>query len=254
MSAADRNVAITLALCTHNHADRLGRTLDDLASLQHPECAWELLVIDNGSTDATSSLLAETGWRPPGVPVRVVGEDRLGLSNARNRALQEMAGEYIVFMDDDETPGPGWLRAYHEAIAAYRPDAIGGRIEVLFEGERPSWLGDELLGFLGQLDHGEARWLADRSTTIFGGNFGVQARRVRADRELRPGARAHGRPQQRRRGHGPLPASPRRRVLRPVGAGRRDPPSYRGEQAQAQLLPRSAFPSGADGGAAETRW
>jgi glycosyltransferase involved in cell wall biosynthesis len=105
--------------------------------------------------------------------VRVVHEEKLGLSNARNRAIREAAGEYIVFMDDDETPHPDWLRAYERLILTERPDALGGRIEVMFEdGERPPWLQDELLGFLGQLDHGHAACcLVDPATPIFGGNF-----------------------------------------------------------------------------------
>lgn len=163
---------ITVALCTHNHADRLARTLATLAQLRAPRQPWELLVIDNGSTDATSGLLTQQKWRPVEVEVRVVREDKLGLSNARNRALKEARGEYLVFMDDDETPDPDWLYAYELAMAAYRPDALGGRIEVFFEdGVRPAWLQDELLGFLGKLDHGEGRWLKGPSTPIFGGNF-----------------------------------------------------------------------------------
>lgn len=163
--------AITLALCTRNQAPRLQRSLGDLSRLDPPGCVWELLVVDNGSTDSTPELLAQSGWRPTGATVRVVREETLGLSNARNCALREAAGEYVVFMDDDETPDPGWLRAFRGAIEAYRPDALGGRIEVMFEGERPAWLQDELLGFLGKLDHGEARRLTEPSTPIFGGNF-----------------------------------------------------------------------------------
>ena len=99
-------------------------------------------------------------------------EEKLGLSNARNRALQEARGEYILFMDDDETPDPAWLATYEQAMREHQPDALGGRIEVFFEdGARPRWLQDELLGFLGKLDHGEARWLTERATPIFGGNF-----------------------------------------------------------------------------------
>lgn len=163
---------ITVALCTHNHADRLQRTLADLARLEPPASPWEFIVIDNASTDATPALLAADDWRPEGVDVRIVREEKLGLSNARNRALQEARGEYILFMDDDETPDPAWLASYEQAMREHRPDALGGRIEVYFEdGARPCWLQDELLGFLGKLDHGEARWLAERSTPIFGGNF-----------------------------------------------------------------------------------
>lgn len=163
---------ITVALCTHNHADRLVRTLADLHQLRAPDRPWEFLVIDNGSSDSTPALLAAEEWRPAGVEVRVVREEKLGLSNARNRALLEARGEYLLFMDDDETPDPEWLRAHEAAMAGHRPDALGGRIDVLFEdGARPGWLQDELLGFLGKLDHGPARWLTETSTPIYGGNF-----------------------------------------------------------------------------------
>jgi glucosyl-dolichyl phosphate glucuronosyltransferase len=166
---------ITVALCTHNHADRLARTLADLPRIHPPSHPWELIVVDNGCTDNTATLLADPAWRPAGVEIRIVREDKLGLSNARNRALTEARGEYLLFMDDDETPDPNWLAAYEAAMVEYQPDALGGRIDVLFEdGARPDWLQDELLGFLGKLDHGPARWLTEPGTPIFGGNFGFR--------------------------------------------------------------------------------
>ena len=57
---------ITVALCTHNHADRLVRSLADLAHLKSPRQPWEFLVIDNASSDATPQLLAAMDWRPAG--------------------------------------------------------------------------------------------------------------------------------------------------------------------------------------------
>lgn len=168
-------VLITVALCTHNHADRLPRTLADLGKLISPSRPWELVAVDNASTDETAALLADTSWWPPGVPVRIVREERLGLSNARNRALKEAKGKYLLFVDDDETPNLQWLTAYEHDMLAYAPDALGGRIDVLFEqGERPAWLHDELLGFLGHLNHGDGCWLTDPSTPFYGGNFAVR--------------------------------------------------------------------------------
>jgi len=174
MNTAD--IAYTVALCTHNHAPRLARTLRDLAGLIPPEQPWEFLVIDNASTDDTAAILADKSWRFPGPVVRMVREEKLGLSNARNRAVAEARGEYIIFIDDDETPDPEWLRAHENAIQSDHPDALGGRIEVMFEdGSRPPWLSDELLGFLGKLDHGgPKRQLTDPKTPIFGGNFGFK--------------------------------------------------------------------------------
>lgn len=167
---------ITVALCTHNHVDRLERTLCDLRRLRTPSYPWELLIVDNASSDRTPELLATGLWRPTGVPIRIVREERLGLSSARNRAIDEAAGEYVIFIDDDETPDANWLTAYDEVIRTARPDAMGGRIEVMFEGgARPAWLQDELLGFLGRLDHGLPTGRIDNPRTpIYGGNFGFR--------------------------------------------------------------------------------
>jgi glycosyltransferase involved in cell wall biosynthesis len=168
-------ILITVALCTHNHADRLERSLNDLGKITSPSRPWEILLVDNASTDKTPGLLADRSWRPPGIPVRIVNEEKLGLSNARNRALKEARGKYLLFVDDDETPDPQWLTAYEHDMLAYSPDALGGRINVMFEhGDRPSWLQDELLGFIGYLDHGEGCWLTDPTTPFYGGNFAVR--------------------------------------------------------------------------------
>jgi len=170
------SLAYTVALCTHNHADRLVRTLADLPGLRPPEAPWEFLVIDNGCRDGTPELLARHRW-PEGWQVRVVREEKLGLSNARNRAIAEARGDYVIFMDDDETADPDWLCAYERLIRAHAPDAFGGRIRVLFEDTRPAWLKDELLGFLGELNRAdEICPLTDPYTSFHGGNFGLHKR------------------------------------------------------------------------------
>jgi glycosyltransferase involved in cell wall biosynthesis len=168
-------IAYTVALCTHNHADRLERTLADLPQIHMPKAAWEFLVIDNGSRDATPDLLARHAW-PAGWDVRVVREEKLGLSNARNRAISEARGEYIIFIDDDETADSDWLCAFERLIEAQKPDAFGGRIKVLFEQDfRPPWLSDELLGFLGELNRSESIVpLSEPGTSFYGGNFGFR--------------------------------------------------------------------------------
>jgi glycosyltransferase involved in cell wall biosynthesis len=171
----NNDIFISTVLCTHNHAARLRKTLNSLKTLIPPTRPWEFLVIDNNCTDETANLLTEQQWRPDDVPVRIVREEKLGLSNARNRALSVATGKYLLFLDDDETPDPRWLLAYEREMLTHSPDALGGRIDVLFEhGNRPPWLREELLGFLGQLDRGKAHWMRDPSTPFYGGNFAVR--------------------------------------------------------------------------------
>ncbi len=168
------SIAYTVALCTHNHADRLTRTLADLPQIRPPQADWEVLIVDNASRDATPQLLAGHDW-PPGWTVRIVREERLGIANARNCAIAEARGEYLIFIDDDETADPDWLCAYERLIAAEDPDAFGGRIKVQFEDPRPAWLSDELLGFLGELDRGDrAMPLTQLFTPLYTGNFGFR--------------------------------------------------------------------------------
>ncbi len=164
---------VTVALCTHNHLDRLKRTLAELQALAGPPQGWELLVVDNASSDGSAEYLATAAWQPPAAATRVVREARLGLSNARNCAIAQAAGEYLLFIDDDETPHAQWLVNHAAAMVQHRPDALGGPIDVQFvDGARPAWLQDELLGFIGKIDHGgEGRWLTEQKTPIFGGNF-----------------------------------------------------------------------------------
>ena len=168
------SIAYTVALCTHNHADRMTRTLTDLAMIRTPQAPWEFLIIDNGCRDGTTELLAQHPW-PTGWQVRVVREEKLGLSNARNRAIVEAQGEYVIFMDDDETVDPDWLCAFERLIVDTRPDAFGGRIRVMFEDVRPPWLSDELLGFVGEINRAdEIAALTGPSTSFYGGNFGIR--------------------------------------------------------------------------------
>ena len=170
------NIEYSVILCTHNHAARLKTTLSGLNALRQPEADWELLIINNASTDETEEILCATDWRPAEVPVRIIMEPKLGVSNARNRGITEANGRYIVFLDDDETPDENWLVEYERAIRTWQPDALGGCIEVLFEqGRRPTWLQDELLGFLGQLSHGpESKKLTAKETPVFTGNAGFR--------------------------------------------------------------------------------
>lgn len=166
---------ISVVLCTHNQAERLRKTLLQIRNLTPPSRPWELLVVNNNCSDNSAELLAEQDWRPEGLPIRVVLETKLGLSNARNRGVVEANGEYLLFVDDDENPCSDWLVAYEQEILTHQPDALGGRIEVMFEhGDRPPWLQDELLGFLGLLNHGEAQWLTEPRKPFYGGNFAVK--------------------------------------------------------------------------------
>lgn len=134
---------ISVAICTRNRSSSLNLTLESLSRMQSLEGAsWELLIIDNGSTDSTDAVVANFVKR---LPVRRIFEAKPGLSNARNRAVDEACGRYLVWTDDDVTVEPGWLAAYAAAFSEY-PDAaiFGGKILPILLPPTPKWFKDEL--------------------------------------------------------------------------------------------------------------
>ena len=128
----------TVAVCTWNRAALLPRVLARLARVQPPSGDWELLVVNNNSTDETERVLDAFAGR---LPLRRVFEPRQGLSHARNAAVREAAGEYIAWTDDDALVDDGWLAAYARAAEAHTEAAVfGGPVRPRFEGTPPSWL------------------------------------------------------------------------------------------------------------------
>jgi glycosyltransferase involved in cell wall biosynthesis len=129
---------LSIAICTWNRAQRLRTTLNQLASVVPPSCPWELIVVNNNSTDETESVLDYFAGR---LPLRRVWEATPGLSNARNAAVKAATGDYVIWTDDDVLVGREWLVAYERAFRRW-PDAavFGGPVRPWFEGTPPAWL------------------------------------------------------------------------------------------------------------------
>jgi glucosyl-dolichyl phosphate glucuronosyltransferase len=135
----ERALHLSVAVCTWNRADLLRRCLDQMTRLTVPPAVtWELLVVNNLCTDSTDEVIESFSEM---LPVRRLFEPVPGLSNARNRALTEATGDYVLWTDDDVLVDEDWLAAYARAFRRW-PDAsiFGGPIEPLFEGEPPAWL------------------------------------------------------------------------------------------------------------------
>jgi len=154
------SVSLSVLLPTRDpDPGRLARTLAGLASQTLDRSAWELIIIDNGSTPALSAhRLPPPG---PALPrVRVVPEPRPGLTPARLRGIAEARGEVLVFVDDDNVLAPGYLSAALAAFhASARLAAAGGPVRPEFATIPPAWL-PEFAGLLALHDHGPAPLLA----------------------------------------------------------------------------------------------
>jgi len=187
-------VFISVAICTFNRAESLRRTLDSVAAMRVPsEVAWEVLIVNNNSTDHTDDVISAFTGR---LPVRREFEPRPGKSNALNRAIDVAKGDYILWTDDDVVVDTGWLAAYVEAFRRW-PKAVvfGGRITPKYEVPAEKWVIESeavLVGPYAIRDFGDQVMplsAEDEDHFPFGANWAVRAAEQRAfryDPELGP--------------------------------------------------------------------
>lgn len=128
---------LTVLLVSHNGSDTIGRTLSAFAAVAPPADGWQLLVVDNASTDGTARIATSFADR---LPLHLLQEPRRGKGFALNTGLTRVHGDLIVLVDDDILPRPDFLVEWSRVADTYRDcDFFGGGVEPLFEYPPPSW-------------------------------------------------------------------------------------------------------------------
>lgn len=164
---------ISAIICTHNREQYLGAAIDSL--LAQTFDAYEILIVDNASTDQTAEV-AKARQNDP--RVRYLYEPTLGLSVARNTGAREAKGEILAYLDDDAEASPGWLQALYEVYQDNARVAIaGGKVTLIWPPavQPPSWLSTELSSGLGAYDLGPERVYIQRpQLTPRGLNYSIR--------------------------------------------------------------------------------
>jgi glycosyltransferase involved in cell wall biosynthesis len=148
-------VEFSILIATFNRARVLRGTLQNLAALR-PQGSWEVIVVDNNSSDDTRQVVDAAARIFP-VELRYVFEREPGRSAALNAGFQAARGEFLVTTDDDVRVDPGWLDRIAAGFAAHGCDYIGGRVLPVWPGQRPDWLparNEVLCGVLAVMDYG----------------------------------------------------------------------------------------------------
>lgn len=143
----------SIVVCTRNRSRVLTDACDAILAAANGD-DWELVIVDNHSTDDTRSIAEAVAERDPG-RIRVIDEPTLGLSSARNAGARAAQGEIVVFVDDDAFPRPGWLEATCAAFDAPDVMAVGGPVTPRWAGVPPEWLDGRYLPYLTVWDLGD---------------------------------------------------------------------------------------------------
>ena len=117
---------ISVIISTWNRCDSLERLLTNFVRIYgNSKLDWELIVVDNNSTDRTQDVLSGFVGR---LPLRIHFEPRQGKSVACNSALQHAHGDVLLWTDDDVIPVQGWLEANLSRFNAGDADVVFGKV------------------------------------------------------------------------------------------------------------------------------
>jgi len=168
----------SVLICTYNRADLLAETLDSLALNRTGSLRWNVIVVDNNSTDHTRHVVTNRTDRYP-VELVYLFDPRQGKSNALNTGLAATDASIVVFTDDDVRVTEGWLEASCRAMLDDSSiDYTGGPVLPLWEHPCPAWLDTErhdLWGTLAILDYGPEPFVfEDRRRVPLGANMAVR--------------------------------------------------------------------------------
>ncbi|MCP9493822.1 MAG: glycosyltransferase family 2 protein [Pyrinomonadaceae bacterium MAG19_C2-C3] len=167
---------VSVVICTYNRAAMLAPAIEGVLRQASNGVRYELVVVDNNSTDETRSVIES--YIENGVAnLRYVFEDKQGLSHARNAGIVTTKAPIIAFTDDDVRAESNWVSEINQTFDAHPEVAyVGGKVLPLWEREPPAWLTVEHWAPLAIIDYGEAEFYVDanRPMCLVGANLVVR--------------------------------------------------------------------------------
>jgi glycosyltransferase involved in cell wall biosynthesis len=129
----------SVIICCHNGATRLPTTLAHLMVQEPPMTPWEVVLVNNRSTDGTAEV-ARSCWQNGPAPLSIIDEPRLGMSYARERGLAEAKYAFLGYVDDDNWVAHDWVRAAYDVFSSdSNLGAVGSIRTPACEVSPPAW-------------------------------------------------------------------------------------------------------------------
>ena len=158
---------VTVALCIHKRTRDLAEVFQALVDQRNPP-GFEVLIVLNATPPAAAETVREL-LVPHALNVRIVDAPKIGLSHARNKAIDECQTRYLIFLDDDAVPASDWLAAMVGEAKAHGARILGGRTILRWDFPRPEWFEQRYDKFLSCID------LGDETLPVTGGHVLVGA-------------------------------------------------------------------------------
>ncbi len=183
---------VSIIVCTFNRAEVLPYCLDSLANQNALLDQYEIIVINNNSSDTTQDIVDRYTSRYRNI--KMILEQQQGLSHARNTGWKKANSDWVAYIDDDAKAIPGYVERLFHVIKTYPFDCFGGVYIPWYKYQKPRWFKDEYASNITVQDHTGVLV----SGYVSGGNFAVKKTLLeefsgfQPDLGMRPGKIAYG--------------------------------------------------------------
>jgi glycosyltransferase involved in cell wall biosynthesis len=141
---------ISIIVPTYNRSEMLGGAIESLLRQETDgKFSYEILIIDDASTDGTGNVVREIMKRFPGRVRSVMGEGK-GVTRAMNIGIAESRGQWLAFFDDDQLADPDWLKELYAFAMDIGAQCVGGCRELAMPGDKRSRLGPVCRALIGE--------------------------------------------------------------------------------------------------------
>lgn len=172
-----KQIDISVVVPTYNNAEMLRGPLKCLICQETDgKFSYEIIVVINGPTDSTLSAVREAA-RSSQVPLTIVVEEMVGISNARNRGVKEARGRWIAWFDDDQWAKSDWLKNLHAFALQVDADCVAGTRLLDLPLEQPLLIGPVCREILGEDIHYNAPAIC-RGKVLPGFGYVLMARSI----------------------------------------------------------------------------
>jgi glucosyl-dolichyl phosphate glucuronosyltransferase len=166
-------VEICVIICSFNRCNYLPKLLESLKTQTLSKERFEILIVDNNSTDHTRKVISTFQESLPNL--KYIFEPRQGLSIARNRGMSETESPLVVYIDDDAYAEPEWLASFVESFGKDdRVVCVGGPVKLDWQGEKPDWVPKRYESLFTAVDYGSEERYLTAGNYLVGANMGFR--------------------------------------------------------------------------------
>jgi GT2 family glycosyltransferase len=173
----DHQFDVSVIICSYNRCDVLPNALESILKQETGDVRYEVIVVDNNSTDQTRQVVESFIERGQG-NMRYVFESKQGLSHARNAGIANALAPIIAFFDDDERVSTDWVANIKQSLDEHpEVDFVGGKILPCWIVEPPEWIISNLhWAPVALTDYGDTPFYsnAENPVCLIGGNLGIR--------------------------------------------------------------------------------